>query len=151
LQVAQREQYRCAITKIFDVARSKKLIEAGRLDEIPKDPQSFMEAAHIIPFSLNKFDDKVINSPQIVRDSFLLSFSIQLCLQTDAARTWDMLQSWTRIDFTTLLGPNINLPTNAIFMTLSEHRRFGQFEFYLDKEAVRRMCPFHFELSANTF
>ena len=32
-----------------------------------------MEVPHIIPFSLNKFDDKVINSQQIVRDVLLLS------------------------------------------------------------------------------
>ncbi|KAH9033503.1 hypothetical protein EDB85DRAFT_1951172 [Lactarius pseudohatsudake] len=47
-----------------------------------------------------------------------------------------MLQSWTRIDFKTLVGPNINSPTNAIYMTSIEHEMFGRFEFYLDKEAV---------------
>jgi hypothetical protein len=43
-----------------------------------------MHAAHIIPSLLNNFDDKVINSPQIVRDVLYFSHFIQLCLQTDA-------------------------------------------------------------------
>ncbi len=94
-----------------------------------------MEAAHIIPFLLNNFDDKVISSPQIVRDVLLLSRPTHLCRQTNAARTWDMLQSWTQIDFKT---PNINSPTNAVYMTKVEHAAFGNFEFYLDKEAVSR-------------
>ncbi|KAH9171033.1 hypothetical protein EDB89DRAFT_1973712 [Lactarius sanguifluus] len=118
-QVAQREQYRCTITKIFDRARTKKLQEERRFDEIPREPTVKMQAAHIIPFLLNKFDDRVINSPEI----------------TSAARTWDMLQSWTRIDFKTLVGSNINSPMNAIYMTSIEHDMFGRFEFYLDKEA----------------
>ncbi|KAH8992899.1 hypothetical protein EDB92DRAFT_1855517, partial [Lactarius akahatsu] len=66
--VAQREQYRCAITKIFDRARTKKLQEERRFDEVPREITVKMQAAHIIPFLLNKFDDRVINSPEIVRD-----------------------------------------------------------------------------------
>jgi hypothetical protein len=53
-----------------------------------------------------------------------------------------MLRSWTRIDFMTLLGPNINLPRNAIYLTTVEHRTFGQFKLYLDKEAVSRFRVF---------
>ncbi len=97
-----------------------------------------MEVAHIIPFLLNKFDDKVINSPQIMGDVLLFSRPTHLCRQTNAVRTWDMLQSWTQIDFKTLVGPNINSPTNAVYMTKVEHASFGHFEFYLDKEAVSR-------------
>ncbi|KAI9466109.1 hypothetical protein BJY52DRAFT_1413613 [Lactarius psammicola] len=134
--IALREQYRCAITKIFDSARAEKLERAGRLGEVPDDGQSPMEAAHIIPFLLNKFDDKVINtSPEIVRDVLSFSRLTHLRRQTDAARTWDMLQCWTQIDFRTLTGLNINSPTNAIYMTKAEHAAFGRFKFYLDKEA----------------
>ncbi|KAH9046948.1 hypothetical protein EDB83DRAFT_2403959 [Lactarius deliciosus] len=115
-RVAQREQYRCAITKVFDSARVGKLQSERRFGEIPPGANSDMAAAHIVPFSLNKFNDKVISSPEI----------------TSAARTWDMLQSWTRINF---VGSNINSPTNAIYMTVTEHTRFGRFQFYLDKEA----------------
>jgi hypothetical protein len=53
-----------------------------------------------------------------------------------------MLQSWTRIDFMTLVGSNINSPANAIYMTSEEHGLFGQFEFYLDKDAVSSLCVF---------
>ena len=98
-----------------------------------------MHAAHIIPFLLNSFDDKAINSREIVCDVFLFSHLTHLRRQTDAARTWDMLQSWTQIDFKTLVGPNINSPTNAIYMSSEEHRIFGRFRFYLDKEAVSRL------------
>ncbi|KAH8997209.1 hypothetical protein EDB86DRAFT_937136 [Lactarius hatsudake] len=118
-RVAQREQYRCAITKVFDSARVRKLQSERRFGEIPPGANSDMAAAHIVPFSLNKFNDKVISSPEI----------------TNAARTWDMLQSWTRIDSKTLVGSNINSPTNAIYMTVTEHSMFGRFEFYLEKEA----------------
>jgi hypothetical protein len=37
-----------------------------------------------------------------------------------------------------LVGSSINSPTNAIYMTMMEHIAFGQFQFYLDKEAVSR-------------
>lgn len=95
-----------------------------------------MEAAHIIPFLLNGFDDSVISSPEIVRDVLLFSHLTHLRRQRDAARTWDLLQSWTQINFSTLVGSNINSPTNAIYMSKVEHAAFGRFEFYLDKEAV---------------
>jgi hypothetical protein len=32
-----------------------------------------MDAAHIIPFLLNKFNDKTVSNPEIVRDLLLLS------------------------------------------------------------------------------
>jgi hypothetical protein len=95
-----------------------------------------MHAAHIIPFLLNKFDDKAINSRQIVRGVFFLSLFMHRCLQTDTAHTWDMLRPWARIDFMSLMGSNINSPTNTIYMSWNEHRLFGRFDFYLDKEAV---------------
>ena len=47
-----------------------------------------------------------------------------------------MLRSWSRIDFMALVGSNINSPTNAIYMTTSEHTAFGSFKFYLDKDVV---------------
>ncbi len=97
-----------------------------------------MEAAHIIPFLLNKFDDSSISSPEIVRDVLSFSRLTHLRRQTDAALTWDMLRSWTQIDFRALVGSNINPPTNAIYMTKTEHDTFRHFDFYLDKEAVSR-------------
>jgi hypothetical protein len=47
-----------------------------------------------------------------------------------------MLQAWTRIDFETLVGSDINSPTNAIYMTKTEHVYFGHFKLYFDKDAV---------------
>ena len=97
-----------------------------------------MEAAHIIPFSLNKFDDRAASSPDIVR--YILSSSLacltHFCIQKAAANTWDMLRSWTRLDFETLIGSKINSPANAMYMTKQEHVFFGRFKFYLDKDAV---------------
>jgi hypothetical protein len=95
-----------------------------------------MEVTHIIPLSLNKFDDSASSNTEIVGGVLSFSRLTHLRRQTDAARTWDMLQSWTQIDFRTYVGPNINLPTNAIYMTREEHVHFGCFQFYLDKEAV---------------
>ncbi|KAH8993395.1 hypothetical protein EDB92DRAFT_398703 [Lactarius akahatsu] len=114
-KVALRERYHCAITKAFDIARARKLSKEGRVGEVPnKVGQLPMEAAHIIPFLLNEFDDQLVSSLEI---------------------TWDMLRSWTQIDLRTLIGPNIDSPANAIYMTTVEHSTFGHFEFYLDKEA----------------
>ena len=36
----------------------------------------------------------------------------------------------------TLVGSNINSPTNAIYMTTAENTAFGSFKFYLDKDVV---------------
>lgn len=47
-----------------------------------------------------------------------------------------MLQSWTSIDLTLLLGSSIDLPSNVIFMTDVNCIKFGHFKFYFDKEAV---------------
>jgi hypothetical protein len=78
-QVALREEYRCAITKIFDNARAEKLLREERIGEIPKGVgQHPMEAAHIIPFLLNGFDGRAISSPQIVRVVFSFSHLTQL-------------------------------------------------------------------------
>ncbi|KAI9455254.1 hypothetical protein BJY52DRAFT_1387270 [Lactarius psammicola] len=101
VKVALRERNYCAITKAFGGACARKLIDEGRVEEIPDNvAQHPMEAAHVIPFLLNKFDDRAISSPQI-----------------------------------TLVGPNINSPTDAIYMTKAEDAVFGCFKFYLDKEA----------------
>jgi hypothetical protein len=54
-QVAAREQYRCAITKDFDFGRAMQLTAWGK--EVPPLAQRRMQAAHIIPVSLNKFNE----------------------------------------------------------------------------------------------
>ncbi|KAJ7434250.1 hypothetical protein B0H11DRAFT_2296353 [Mycena galericulata] len=77
-----------------------------------------MEAAHIIPFLLNDFSNNAG-----------VTFQIK-----DAARTWDMLQSWTTLDLEKLVGSKINSSANAIFMTADEHDSFGKFRFYLDEQ-----------------
>jgi hypothetical protein len=104
-----------------------------------------MEAAHIIPFSLNKFNDNVISSPEIVR-SMIISPTVtshgtlsRLHIQKAAAFTWEMLRAWTLLDFKTLIGSNINSSSNVIYMTGSDHSSFGRFMFYLDKEVVSHL------------
>ncbi|KAH9051153.1 hypothetical protein EDB83DRAFT_2627678 [Lactarius deliciosus] len=117
--VAHREQYRCAVTKIFDRTRALKLKKEGRTGEIPrKEAQSQMEAAHVIPL-INNFDERSIRSLEL----------------TDSARTSNMFRSWTKIDLGTV-GPtsSFNSPTNAIYMTVGDCSAFGHFDFYLDKE-----------------
>jgi hypothetical protein len=91
-----------------------------------------MEAAHIIPYSLNNFNEK--NSEALVRRARVSSFvGAELCNQKEATWTWDMLQMWTSYDIKKLSGKNINKPANAIFMTAAEHVYFGRFAFYLEK------------------
>ena len=95
-----------------------------------------MESAHIIPFTLNNFDNRTTSGSEIVRD--LLSSSGLMHYCTQKICTWDMLESWTRIDFRKLVGSNINTPSSAIYMNESELFKFRTFELYLDKEAVSR-------------
>jgi len=59
-----------------------------------------------------------------------------LSRQRDTARTWDILRAWTGIDIRES-GSKIESPDNVIYMTIDEHLSFGEFEFYLDKDAVQ--------------
>ena len=66
-QIAAREQYKCAITQYFDFSHAKYLINNGRGHEAPHQvPRMRMQAAHITPFSLNKFDKKDLVSCMIL-------------------------------------------------------------------------------------
>ena len=95
-----------------------------------------MEVAHVIPALLNNFDDRATSSSSVVRYILSSSCLAHFCIQKFAANTWDMLLSWTRIDFKPLIGSMINFPTNAIHMSMQEHISFRCFKFYLDKDAV---------------
>jgi hypothetical protein len=66
--------------------------------EIPMVGQDRMEAAHAIPFLLtaNSFDDRAIRGSKIVLNLPSSSGLMHHCTQKD--HTWDMLESWTRID-----------------------------------------------------
>lgn len=130
--------YRCAITNVFDRVLAWKLIEEKRYEEIPSVGQHHMAAAHIIPFLLNNFNVNATGGPLLVRNVLSFSHLTYLRRQINAARTWDMLQSWTQIDFRRVLGSDINSPANTIYMTRQEHDSFGNFDFYFDKEAVSR-------------
>ena len=80
LQVAVREEYRCAITKIFDSAQAEKLLQEERIREIPKRVgQHAMEATHIIPFLLNGLYGRAITDLQIVRNVLSFSHFTHLC------------------------------------------------------------------------
>ncbi|KAH9003344.1 hypothetical protein EDB86DRAFT_2826509 [Lactarius hatsudake] len=112
-----RDNYRCAVTKIFDRTRALKLKKEGRAGEIPrKEAQSQMKAAHVIPL-VDNFDERIIRSLVLI----------------DSTRTLNMFRSWTQIDLETV-GPTFNSPTNAIYMTVGDCSAFGHFDFYLDKE-----------------
>jgi HNH endonuclease len=115
-----------------------ELVMERRVGEIPMVGQNIMEAAHIIPFTLNNFDNKTTSGSEIVRDLLLSPGLMHYCTQKNC--TWDMLESWTRIDFRKLVGSNINTPSNVVYMNESEHFKFRTFELYLDKEAVSRFC-----------
>ncbi len=105
---------------------------------MPKGGQHRMEVTHIIPFLLNNSTTKsfVAQRSCVTKSSF--SRLTHLRIQTDDARTWDMFRSWTQIDLRTLVGSTVNFPTNAIYITMTEHVAFGYFDFCLDKEVVSR-------------
>lgn len=74
--VGCREQHHCAISKAFDKAMARTLEEPGDSDTIPPAvSQQRMEAAHIIPFSLNNFNINAVGG---------LDFA-------HVAHTWDMI------------------------------------------------------------
>lgn len=75
-----------------------------------------MEAAHIIPYSLNQFTES--SGPEL----------------RDSARTWDMLHHWTTLDIKSLVGEKIDTPANVIYMTHDEHFDFGRFKLSLEPD-----------------
>ena len=101
----------------------------------PSDLCLPLEAAHIIPLSLNGFDEN--QSSELIGPDFSL-FKLLDCfvLQYKTAITWDMLRSWTGIDLDKLVRSKINTPENAILMCREQHLGFGRFKWYLDKDAV---------------
>jgi hypothetical protein len=128
--VAAREEYRCAITKDFDFGRAMELTARGM--EVPPSAQRRMQAAHIIPLSLDKFNE---DKGPVSRIFFRISNS-HILKKKDVAYTWDMLQAWTGLDPDQLAGSNINSAENCIFMNDLDHIRFGGFFFYFDKDEV---------------
>ena len=101
----------------------------------PSGLRQFLEAAHIIPLSLNGFDKN--RSSELVGPDFSLFKSLDcLALQHEAAITWDMLRSWTGINLGKLVGSKINTLENTILMCRDQHLDFGHYRWYLDKDTV---------------
>ncbi|KAF9481635.1 hypothetical protein BDN70DRAFT_876119 [Pholiota conissans] len=95
-----------------DAKRIADFIAHGRLSKIPRTgcfQISRMEAAHIIPFSLNKFQSP---TEQLL-----------------ASLTWDMLRAWTGIHPEELRGRQIDSPSNQIYLNTAEHLLFDTFQF----------------------
>ncbi|TFK41561.1 hypothetical protein BDQ12DRAFT_720407 [Crucibulum laeve] len=116
-QVAEHEQYQCAIIQAFDVTCAGFLSKQQCQEEIPRGPQSHMEATHIFPFFPNNFNKNLISSPE----------------SKDPVCTWDMLKAWTMIDIKNIAGSEINTAANCIYMTINEHITFGKLELYLEE------------------
>ncbi|KAL9708936.1 hypothetical protein Ac2012v2_007752 [Leucoagaricus gongylophorus] len=110
--IQRRERDCCAITGVFDYHVARTLMSKGL--PIPSGWRLILGAAHIIPSTLNHFEE----SPELHR-----------------ASTWDMLQSWTGIDLGKLVESRLNTPENAILMCRTQHLDFGRYEWYLDKNA----------------
>jgi len=101
----------------------------------PSGLHQFLEAAHIIPLSLNGFDEN--QSSELVDSDFFLFKSLDyFVLQYKAAITWNMLQSWTGIDLDKLVRSKINTLENVILICHDQHLDFGHYRWYLDKDAV---------------
>jgi len=122
----------------FDRYRAWELQSKGHGSEIPPGPKSHMETTHIVPYMvyLNMSDGRAIRDPlaEIVRGVFSFMHLIHIRRQTERARSQEILHAWTRLDVDAV--ESVNSPSNAIFMSISEHFTFAKFEFYLDKEAV---------------
>ena len=67
-QVRQREGHKCALTGFFNPSYVEMLYKEKRLNELPVGARIYpMVAAHIIPFSLNKFKFNEKSSQELVR------------------------------------------------------------------------------------
>ena len=73
LQVQKREDYRCAITGVFDRDFLRMLKKQGK--PIPSGWSLSLQAAHIIPLSLNKFQ----TAPELVSLDILYLLNILTC------------------------------------------------------------------------
>ncbi|KAJ7666884.1 hypothetical protein DFH06DRAFT_1384393 [Mycena polygramma] len=120
-QLAKREHFYCAITGKFDMDRIKFLQYRGRANETPRTRfgNATMKVARILPLALIDFKDggQNLDGPTL----------------HNAARTWEMLHAWTRIDPKDLQAARMTSPSNAIYMSQDEHWRFNTWQFYLNK------------------
>ncbi|KAJ6567322.1 hypothetical protein DFH09DRAFT_1278381 [Mycena vulgaris] len=123
VQLAKRENHRCAITGKFDADRSTLLRQTGRSNEVPRGGRGHatMKATHILPLTLRSLKDDGKNPTAVIL--------------RDAARTWDMLSAWTQIDLKDL-QVRLASPANGIYMCAEEHAYFGAFRFYLKKSLL---------------
>ena len=73
LQVQKREDNRCAITGVFDQQLASRLIVQGR--PVPSGLRLSLQAAYIIPLSLNRFQ----TAPEVVGLDILYLLNLLTC------------------------------------------------------------------------
>lgn len=153
-KVAEREEYRCAISKKFDATRLDELYDAGREAELPGPPEdldrAILQAVHIIPFLPE--NRRKPPAHKIDPDHLPGSFSNSdrwdgaiLYEPEDIVTTWNLLRAWAAgIDIPYLAGDEIHSPSNGICMSDVMQAEFEEHLIYFDKDAVSAFYPaFH--------
>ncbi|KAH7920222.1 hypothetical protein BV22DRAFT_1133239 [Leucogyrophana mollusca] len=113
LQAATREQGE--LRKLLLKRDDNRCVVTGHVDYNSPfaldHPCGLVEAAHIIPYSLNDFQGTTS--------------------MESSARTWDILKNWASIDVQRLAGQRINDPSNALTLTHEIHTFYGKFAWCL--------------------
>ncbi|EZF75418.1 hypothetical protein H105_03005 [Trichophyton soudanense CBS 452.61] len=118
-----RDHHRCIVTRKFDITEARRRValdknctdDDGRLLKTERrDNFQYLEVAHILPHCLTKVaseDEDLTESKKIV------------------LRILDMFDPGIThfID-----GPKIDSPSNALTLTIDNHRLFGEFKIYLE-------------------
>ncbi|QSS50023.1 hypothetical protein I7I53_10569 [Histoplasma capsulatum var. duboisii H88] len=134
-----RDHHRCVVTRKFDItearmrlARDKNCMDDdGKLLETEqRDNFQYLEVAHILPHCLTKVasgdEDLVRMNPAAPR---VLLTHLKAESKKNVLRILDMFDP----GITHLInGPKIDSPSNAVTLTLDNHRRFGEFQIYFE-------------------
>ncbi|KAE8384180.1 hypothetical protein BDV23DRAFT_189479 [Aspergillus alliaceus] len=118
-----RDRHRCVVSRKFDITEARRRLannekcedDNGKLLETePRDNFQYLEVAHILPHCLTK----VASADGDLTDS-----------KRSVLRILDMFDP----GITHLIdGPNIDSPSNALTLTLENHRLFGEFQIYFE-------------------
>lgn len=125
-QLHRREGDRCCMTGAPSITNeSARLGDPSGLDPVD------VEVAHILPYSLNRFNEG--NSGSSVSLEHLAIHVRLIPGQHVADVTWDLLRTWASVDIQQWVGENINDPGNAILLSAQFHKHFDNFRIWFEK------------------
>ncbi|KAF5372029.1 hypothetical protein D9615_008120 [Tricholomella constricta] len=101
----KRDGARCVISGIMDMRHALKHLQVYQ----PGDEYKYTEAAHIIPFGINKTHSNQAR-----------------------AKSAEIITLFTGIDISEVNGNDINRLENVMTLSLDEHKKFGGFDIWLE-------------------